>query len=208
MALCLLPLFLDSSSKKYKYEDFGKIKNFTTRSSASSISISGEQRCLLCNTNEHLHKSHIVQIRDIPLVGDQETFDGMLNLLNNWDDTEVWKRKFKASHEMNMILLCQQHSVKFDAHKFSLVVSPLDNTVKFISHHADFNDIVQQANVRMSHMDLSHLSRRGISLRMEKAIESGNASCNDWEAWKDMRNFSLNGSVCSEDNEGSCAEDS
>jgi len=160
----------------------------------------------LCNTDEHLHKSHIVQIKDIPLTGDEETFEGMLNLLKNWDNTEVWKRRFVASNEMNMIWLCREHNAKFDSHKFSLVVSPLDNKVKFISHHADFNAIVEEANDRMSNMDLSHLSKRGISLRMEKAIESGNAFCSDWVAWKDLRNFSLNGSVNSEDGDGSNAE--
>jgi hypothetical protein len=154
-----------------------------------------------------LQKSHIVQIRDVPLIGDEETFDGMLNLLNNWDDTHIWKRKFAASHEMNMIWLCVEHNSKFDLHKFSLVVSPIDHKVKFISHHADFHSIVQDANERLSSMDLSHLSKRGISLRMEKAIESGSAFCENWMAWKDLRNFSLDGSVKSEDGDGSYTEE-
>lgn len=110
-----------------------------------------------------------------------------------------------VSHAMNMIWLCKEHHTDFDQYKFSLIINPFQHKINFMSLCPDYASQVTEANNRIGVLDLNHLSKRAISMRMEHVMKSGKdfqgKSGIDYVGWEGLRDFSINGSEHSKDSE-------
>lgn len=178
------------------------------RSHDSSVQLDQPKKCLFCNAGDTpsnpIHKCYILQLKEVD-DHTQDEFNELYDLLENWEDVRVWRRAFVACHAMNMIWLCQHHHTDFDQYKFSLIVNPLHRTVSFTSLCPEYDNQVTRANDHIKDLNLSILSNRAISMRMEEALKSGSLFQGkigvDYVHWENLRDFSINGSERSNDSE-------
>jgi len=130
-----------------------------------------------------------------------------LDLLKDWASGWKWNRPFKIHDPMNLIWLCHTHNEAFDCHKFSLTLGGLDNSVRFVSFDQSFDDLVEQANQRLSDAsqpfyDMSYVSRRAIGMRLFQAQKKGHfINHNDHRAWETVVRLSVAASAKLEDSD-------